>query len=124
MFYLQTANPQSGTGFWVMEKVVVVHLNHAKLSWIKPFKKQIKAKNDKRNREVQDRKQLQIGLEIELVLHSGFSSSKIILKQDKCPKQQRAVCYKMRIHPIFFHNLNIHSQIYFTLITLQMLISL
>lgn len=54
-----------------------------------------------------------------LVLQSGFSSSKIVLKQDKSPKQQGAVNYKIHIHAGFFYNLNIHSQIYFTLITLK-----
>lgn len=44
MFYLQTASPQSGTDFWVMEKVAVVHLSRAKLSWIILLKKQIKEK--------------------------------------------------------------------------------
>lgn len=61
---------------------------------------------------------------MQLVLPSGFPFSKMLPKQDKCPKQQEAVSYKMHIHAAVFHNLNIHSEIYFALIALKMLISL
>lgn len=64
MFYLQTANPPSGTDFWVREKVAVLRSNRAKLSLIRLFKKTNQKKNDKKNREIHDCKPPKIGLEV------------------------------------------------------------
>lgn len=126
MFYLQTASPQSGTDFWVTEKgySCALELCQAELdnTLIKANQRGEEKKNDKKTREIHDCKPPKIGLAMELLLQSGFSFSKkiLLLKQEKCPKQQGTAtkCIFM-VYFGFNHNLNTGSQIYFTLIALK-----